>query len=51
VARGPWPVDPEELPFTPDDLRIYKKLVAVRSFNCDELFGRENAEHAGRVIY
>jgi hypothetical protein len=42
VANEVWRAAEREVPLTPDELRLYKKLVALRSVNGGDLFGNEN---------
>jgi hypothetical protein len=38
LAQGPWTAAQREVPLQPDELKLYKKLVALHSVNGGELF-------------
>ena len=39
IAGGTWEAALKEVPLTPDELKLYRKLVAMHSVNGGELFG------------
>jgi hypothetical protein len=39
IAAEPWKAAEEAEPLTPEELTLYKKLVAMHSVNGGELFG------------
>lgn len=39
LAKGPWAVAQEKVPLEPDEMKLYKRLVAMHSVNGGELFG------------